>query len=412
MQSSTSPSPVNLLKQCSEWLKSLPFKRVVFLLIERFKQERLAQTAGSLTFTTTMALVPCLTVILAVFTVFPVFTQFQTILQHWFVESLIPESISRSVFNYLTQFSSKASRLGLFGFVALFFSAFALVFTIDRALNGIWRVKKSRSWAQRVLLYWSAMTLGPMVLCAAVVCLYYLAMLPQTLLPEAREVIQAVLGFFEFAICALSMAALYRFVPKASVPLSHAVIGGAAVTIALELARHGVTWYLGKIPTVSLVYGTFATLPILLLWIYVAWCIVLAGAVVVASIPSLINHHTRSSNAPGWDWAIALDILLALQRAQRGPERGLGMLGLSSSLALDVLDLESVLERLQALDWVGELNEPSELYPRYVLLIDPTQTLILPLFRAMLLDAEHTSIALEEGLGHLTLSKLLQAHNF
>jgi membrane protein len=139
---------------------------------------------------------------------------------------------------------------------------------------------------------------------------------------------------------------------------------------------------------------------------------VLAGAVVVASIPSLINHHTRSSNAPGWDWAIALDILLALQSAQRGPQKGLGMMALSSTLALDVLDLESVLERLQVLDWVGELSEPTELYPRYVLLVDPTQTLVLPLIRAMLLDPEHTSSALEESLGHLTLSKLLQVHNF
>jgi membrane protein len=383
----------------------------VNLLIERFQQERLAQTAGSLTFTTTMAMVPCLTVILALFTAFPVFNQFQTILQHWFVESLIPESISRPVLNYLTQFSSKASRLGIFGFVALFFSAFALVFTIDRALNAIWRVKKPRSWAQRVLLYWSALTLGPMVLCAAVVSLYYLAMLPQTLLPQAREVIEVVLGFFEFAVCALSMAALYRFVPKASVPLSHALIAGAGVTIILELARHGVTWYLSKIPTVSLVYGTFATLPILLLWIYLAWCIVLAGAVVVASIPSLTQHPRRSSSAPGWEWAIAIDVLQALVRAQPNSPRGLNLISLSNSLSIDVLELESVLERLQTLDWVGELNEPTQLYARYVLLIDPNQTPVLPLVRAMLLDAQHTNSALEERMSTLNLSKLLQTHN-
>ena len=96
-------------------------------LRQRFRDDRLGQTAGALTFTTTIALVPLLTVALAVLTAFPLFGQFQTVLQRWLVESLIPDSIARQVLGYLTQFTSKASRLGSLGFVALLFSAVALV---------------------------------------------------------------------------------------------------------------------------------------------------------------------------------------------------------------------------------------------------------------------------------------------
>ena len=113
-------------------LRAFPWRVALTGLRQRFRDDRLGQTAGALTFTTTIALVPLLTVALAVLTAFPLFGQFQTVLQRWLVESLIPDSIARQVLGYLTQFTSKASRLGSLGFVALVISAAALVFTIDR----------------------------------------------------------------------------------------------------------------------------------------------------------------------------------------------------------------------------------------------------------------------------------------
>src|SRR5215207_8934914 len=145
-------------------LARFPWKSTAITLGERFREDRLGLTASSLTFTTTMALVPLFTVALAVFTAFPMFGKLQGTLQGWLVQSLIPDAIARQVLGYLTQFAGKASRLGTVGLAALVITAFALVLTIDRTLNGIWRVKRPRPLAQRVLIYWGAITLGPVLL--------------------------------------------------------------------------------------------------------------------------------------------------------------------------------------------------------------------------------------------------------
>ena len=89
-----------------------PWKNTALTLRERFREDRLGLTASSLTFTTTIALVPLITVALAVFSAFPMFAKFQDVLQKWLVDSLIPDNIARQVLGYLTQFAGKASRLG------------------------------------------------------------------------------------------------------------------------------------------------------------------------------------------------------------------------------------------------------------------------------------------------------------
>lgn len=129
-------------------------------LLRRFRDDHLAVTAGSLTFTTTMALVPLLTVVLAIFTAFPIFFRVQGVLQKWLLQSLVPDNIARQVMGYLTQFASHANRLGWFGFALLLLTALSLILTIDHTLNGIWRVHRRRSLGQRLLVYWAALTLG------------------------------------------------------------------------------------------------------------------------------------------------------------------------------------------------------------------------------------------------------------
>ncbi len=67
----------------------------------------------------------------------------------------------------------------------------------------------------------------------------------------------------------------------------HAWAGGVFVAAAIELAKRVLAYYLSLVPTYSVLYGAFATVPILLVWIYVAWVIVLLGAVIAAYLPSL-----------------------------------------------------------------------------------------------------------------------------
>src|SRR6478672_521240 len=151
----------------ASWLQTFstwPWRDTVRTLRQRFREDRLGLTASSLTFTTTIALVPLFTVMLAAFSAFPIFSAFQGALERHFLQTLVPDSIARPVLLALTQFAAKANRLGLVGLVGLVITALALMLTIDRTLNNIWRVRRPRPIGQRVLIYWAATTLGPLLL--------------------------------------------------------------------------------------------------------------------------------------------------------------------------------------------------------------------------------------------------------
>ena len=140
------PSAQAFLKNLAQDLAHFQWRGTLLTLRGRFREDQLGLTASSLTFTTSIALVPFLTVALAIFTAFPMFSKLQGALQGWLVGSLIPDNIARQVLGYLTLFSSQASKLGVAGLAVLLVTAIALILTIDRTLNNIWRVKAPRHW--------------------------------------------------------------------------------------------------------------------------------------------------------------------------------------------------------------------------------------------------------------------------
>lgn len=353
--------------------------------MDRFADDRLGQTAGALTFTTLIALVPLLTVALAVVTAFPIFDQFQTVLQRWLVESLIPESISRQVLGYLTQFTTKASRLGSFGFAALMLSAVALMLTIDRSLNTIWRVRQQRAWGQRLLLYWGALTLGPLLVAAGLVTMASVISWSGGSLRYQGPGVKMALGVLEFLLLWGGISALYRLVPNTYVAWRPVLVGSFVTALVLEGARSVLAWYLASMPTFSLIYGTFATVPILLVWIYTAWVVVLFGAVLVASWPSLSQGLSDAHDShAGQSFALSLGCLRLLQQARMQSAGGLGLDGLAQPLQADPWQVQEVLDTLVQLDWVGVLNQPQAL--RYALLIDLASTRAAPLMNQLLLN--------------------------
>lgn len=373
------------LRNLAANLSHFPWKTTAATLRERFREDRLGLTASSLTFTTTMALVPFFTVALAVFTAFPMFGKLQGALQAWLVQSLIPDAIARQVLGYLTQFAGKASRLGAFGLAALIVTALALVLTIDRTLNAIWRVRRPRPLPQRVLIYWAAMTLGPLLLGASLSISSYVISASRGLVGDMPGAVQLLLAVIEFFLLAGGLTALYRFVPNTPVRRSHAMAGGLFAAIGIDLARRLLAWYIGKVPTYSVVYGAFATVPILLVWIYVAWVIVLLGAVVAAYLPSLLAG-TRRRSGHGWQFQVAVEVLSQLQRARPTVRRGLSADQLVQALELETVQLEPVLEALVALDWIGRINEVEDQEEtRYILLADVQSTALEPLMRHLLL---------------------------
>ena len=368
-------------------LSHFPWRDTAITLRQRFREDRMGLTASSLTFTTSIALVPFFTVALAVFTAFPMFSTLQEALQAWLVKSLIPDNIARQVLGYLTQFSGQASKLGGAGLAVLLVTAIALILTIDRTLNAIWRVRKPRPLAQRVLIYWAAITLGPLVLAASLAVTSYVVSASSGLVGALPISLRFMLDVAQFFLVVSGMAALYRYVPNTYVKWSHAFVGGLFVASGIEIGKKILSLYLSAVPTYSMVYGAFAALPILLVWIYVSWVIVLMGAVITAYLPSLLAGVSRRGSAHGWNFQLAIEMLQHLDKARTTPRMGMNAEQLSDLLEVDMLQLEPVLETLVDLDWVGQLNDAEgDCASRYLLLVDPDATLLAPLMQQLLLD--------------------------
>ena len=377
---------------------TFPWKNTAWTLRERFKEDHLGLTASSLTFTTIISIVPLFTVALAVFSVFPMFAKMQSTLQLWLVDSLIPDNISRQVLSYLGQFAAKASKIGWVGALAFLITALMLILTIDVKLNDIWRVRKMRSLTRRILVYWGLLTLGPLLLGMSVSLSSYAISSSKGFVSVLPGSVNVLLDLLEFGLMSAGMAAMYRFVPNTPVRWSHALVGGVFVATGIELAKRVLSWYLSQVPTYSAVYGAFATVPILLIWIYVAWVIVLLGAVVAAYLPSLLSGVARRGDSPGWNFQLALEVLQKLAdshdtSAQAGGKAGKSLETLSKELRVNDLQLEESLQTLLNLDWIGRLDEEEA---RYVLLVDLAKTPLAPLTERLLLPVRISTQAMWE----------------
>jgi len=389
-------------------VRAFPWRNTASTLRERFIEDRLGVTAGSLTFTTTIALVPLFTVALAIFSIFPMFARMEEVLHERLFNGLIPGAIAQQVSTYLLEFSSKARQMGWVGALGLLVTALIMIFTIDETLNEIWRVRRMRSYTQRLLVYWGLLTLGPLLIGLSLTISSYALSVSQGWVVGAFPAFLGLLDVLEFGAVVLTIAALYHYVPNAHVRWSHALWGGLFVALAFDLAKRLLAWYLATVPTYSVIYGALATLPILLIWVYLVWVIVLLGAVVAAYLPSLLAGVARRGDTPGWGFQLALETLaeLAADRHQGG--RGLPLEQLAKKLKVNDLQLEPPVETLLDLDWIGKLAEDEA---RYVLLIDPATTAAGPLIERLLLPVEPStrSVWLSSHWPTASLAALLDA---
>ena len=395
--------------QFAQALSNWPWLETMRTLRERFREDRLGLTASSLTFTTLIALVPLLTVMLAVFSAFPMFAAFRAALEKYFLQSLVPDSIARPVLGALNQFAGQAKGLGAVGLVLLVLTAIALMLTIDRTLNAIWRVRSPRPIAQRVLVYWAAVTLGPLALGVSLSLTSYALTASQGLVKSLPGGVRLVFDVLEFTLMAMAMSGLFHYVPNTHVRWRHAMLGGLFVAIAFEVAKRLLAWYVRAVPTYTTVYGAFATVPIFLIWMYLGWVIVLLGAVIAAYAPSWQMKVVRRAPTPGLRFELAILVLRELVMARAGSTHGLALDALAERMRVDPLQIEPIVDKLLALDWVARLDEGGA--QRHVLLAEPATTNAQPLIAAFLLDPSPVVRGFwrRTALAEMTLEQLIEA---
>jgi len=396
-----------LARELPKTLKAWPWFDTLRTLRRRFSEDRLGLTAGSLTFTTLIALVPLGTVMLAVFSAFPMFSGFEGALDKFFLQNLVPDNIAKPVLRALTQFTGKARGMGTMGLVLLVVTALALVLTIDRTLNSIWRVRQPRPLGQRVLVYWAALTLGPLALGMSLTLTSYAVSASRGWVSALPGGVALLLETIQFLMLVLAVSGLFHYVPNTHVRWRHAVAGGLFVAMAFEAAKKLLAWYVDSVPSYNAVYGAFAAVPILLLWVYLGWVIMLLGAVIAAYAPSLQMRVATRAAVPGWRFELALAVLQRLAAARDTSARGLSPATLSAALRVDPLQVEPILHTLAVLDWVQCLDEGD--LSRHVLLCDPANTPLGPLLQRTLLEPGEASAAFvsRAGWSSLTLADAL-----
>ncbi|KZE33494.1 ribonuclease BN [Crenobacter luteus] len=284
-------------------------------LFARMAQARLTQVAGSLTFTTLLALVPLFTVALIVVSAFPVFDDYSTRFKVMLLTTLVPEFAGKVFSVYLRQFADNAGKLTSAGVVMLGVTAIMMMMTVERTFNTIWRVTRSRPLISQTMVYWTVLTLGPLILGVGLGSWHWLfkTMARQHELSTLAELLQSV-GAMVLTMLVLSL--LYRIVPARFVPMRHALIGATLTAALMEILKAGFRYYIEEVASYQLVYGAFASLPIFLLWLYLLWLLVLAGAVLTASLSYWDGGAWRRSLDPRRRFLDAVEVLLLLDAAQ------------------------------------------------------------------------------------------------
>ncbi|GAA4328676.1 YihY family inner membrane protein [Pigmentiphaga soli] len=368
--------------------ESVPHRigRLLAFALARAAEERIAQVASSLTFTSVLSVVPLLAVALALFTAFPLFAEFQRALERYMVSNLMPPSVADNIMGYLNQFAQGASRLTAIGGVFLMITAVSLMLTIDKALNEIWHVRKGRPLAQRVLIYWATLTLGPVLMGAS---LWATSFLVRESLGRAADLpapVGLVLSLVPMVLTGLAFAALFVVVPNRHVEVRDAAVGGFAAAVVLEVMKGGFAFYLSRFPTYTVLYGAFATLPIFLIWVYLSWLVTLFGATLAASLPSIRMGRWSTRKHVGAHVVDAIAVLRALAAARCKTPPGLATRALHGHMHLHHDELMALLETLAEIGYVARIGDAGSARERWAMVCDPAAAPLAPVLDRLLID--------------------------
>jgi len=420
-------------RSTSPLLRDVSWKSVSDLFrfaARRLDEEQLPQVAGSLTFTVVFALVPMLTVALAIFTAFPLFATFRESLDAYLIQSLMPQGVAATIMDYLNQFAAKSTRLSTVGGIALIITAVSMMSTIERVFNQIWRVKARRPFLQRIVIYWAIITLGPLLLGISFSVTAYLA-------GAANGVVRHVpfLGALFYTLISVLLTTgaftlLYVSVPNRMVDWRDALCGGLLAAVALEIAKRAFALYIAAFPTYTVIYGAVAAVPIFLLWIYLFWMITLVGALLAAALPLVKYERWWHVARPGSAFVDAMALLKVLFDARiHGESAGVNasLMRLKTRLGFD--ESESLLQRMLDAGWVGRLNpdlprrvqwrqrfklggsSPATGLERWVLLANPDELRLADVYRMFVFepDADIALVRMAENAVEQALSQTLAA---
>jgi len=383
------PSPADVP---AGWRPRFTRTREVFeFAVHKAREARLAQVAASLTFSSVLALVPLLAVVLSLLTAFPVFTEFRQSLERELPKGLLPDPFAQTILRYLAEFAAKAAGVGALGLAFLALPAFSMILTVDHILNDIWQVHRRRPLTQRLLVYWAVLSVGPLLLGVSLSLTSYVVSMSDVRIDRWGAALRQLFTLVSPLIAMAAYSVVYALVPNRRVSWRQAVTGGVVTAVTGELMSRGFAAYVIHGSVLS-IYGAFAAVPIFLMWIYLSWLTFLFGAAIAATLGQLQTTRFFDVRRAGNRAITAIALVKLLLDARGvGPLRAIRAGELARTLRSDEEDLAALLGELETLGYVRRLAQTGEVTSdEWILTCDPQRQGLGPLFHHFALDPENS----------------------
>jgi membrane protein len=280
------------IKQHSYVKSTLGF---LLLFFNSFQKERIHVTAGYLSYVTLMSLVPLMVVMLSVMTAFPIFSDIRELIENFIYQNFVPAS-GDVVQEHITGFVSNATKMSAIAITALFILAMLLISAIDQCLNKLWRVNEKRRIITSFSMYWMVLSLGPVLVGSSLVMTSYILSLVSigdydllglsNIVVQALPLVASIAAFF----------ILYMVVPNKVVPAKFALAGATLAAVLFEIAKKSFAIYVTQLPSYEAIYGALSSIPILFLWVYLSWLVVLVGALFTVSLEDYDSEKKAKSS--------------------------------------------------------------------------------------------------------------------
>ncbi len=271
-----------------QWNKQA--QNFLYFLARRAKNDTIFRVSASLSYTTLIAMVPLFAIGLSIFSAFPAFESIRGQIQEFLLHNMAP-ALGQEVSGYLSEFLKASAGLTAIGVVSIVVTSILMLSTIENSLNFIFRVSRPRRITTKITLYWTVITLGPLLLGATFsIRSYFFA------LTEDDKIFNNIYmsNLLPALITMLMLMIVYIFVPNKKIRIRNAA-GGALVALIIF-------WALRKIfgivvlnsATYQTLYGALAVIPLFLIWMYLAWSVVIFGAVITAALEDFqqLDEHS------------------------------------------------------------------------------------------------------------------------
>ncbi|WP_333608342.1 virulence factor BrkB family protein [Arsukibacterium sp.] len=251
--------------------------------IQRCQQDQVTIMSGYLAYISLLSLVPLITVMFSMLQAFPMFADFRNSIEAFIFANVIP-SRGEEIQSYINQFIGNTGGMTTAGILALLAVALLLIHNIDKTLNKIWRVSKRPRPIISFSIYWMILTLGPVLFGSSIAVTSYLITLTRFADDYTPGMSTFLLGLFPYLMSLLAFFILYLVVPNVKVRARHALFGALLAMLLFELSKRGFALYVTQFQAYTTLYGALALVPILFVWVYLCWMVVLLGAELTAML--------------------------------------------------------------------------------------------------------------------------------